>query len=283
MKNSDITDPTFRSAVKAIDAGNLLALQHLLEANPNLITMRPDSPTEGYFRNPYLLWFVADNPVRIERLPENILEITKLLIDYAQRNAADSFQQQVDFTLDLVVTGKIPRECGVQVAMIDLLIDAGAVPGNVHGALAHGNVDAARHLIYRGAQFTLAAAVCFNDMEHATHLAKTAGMDDKQAALMAGAMYGHHQMIKMLIESGADVNTIVSSGFHSHASPLHQAVSSGSIESVKILVKAGASLAALDSVYHGTPSGWAKYMQTEKGSQATKENYAEIEAFLLAQ
>ena len=70
MKNSDITDSLFREAVDAIDSGNISVLQQLLETNPQLVTKRLDTPTEnGYFKNPYLLWFVADNPIRHEKLP----------------------------------------------------------------------------------------------------------------------------------------------------------------------------------------------------------------------
>ena len=45
--------------------------------------------------------------------------------------------------------------------------------------------------------------------------------------------------------------------------PLHQAVSSGSLESVKLLVEAGASLSAKDKIYDGTPIDWAGYMQRD--------------------
>lgn len=280
MKASDINDPVFRKAVECIDAGNFALLQELLETNPELIDKRLDVSTEGYFNHPYLLWFVADNPVRIEKLPANILDITSLLIKHARRNGGENYQQQIDYTLGLVATGRIPLECGVQIDMMDLLIDAGAQPGSGHGALAHGNIDAARHLIKRGGKLTLAVAVCFNDIDKALLLVKNATQDDKQAALMGAAMYGNHAMIKMLLEAGADVNVVKRDGFHSHASVLHQAVSSGSLEAVKILIEAGAKLDAQDSVYHGTPLGWAKYMQTEQDSKIAKEKYAEIETFL---
>lgn len=77
MKNSGINNPSFREAVEAIDNGNMTALQQLLETNPELVTRPLSTPSEdGYFKNPYLLWFVADNPIRHERLPSNIVEVT---------------------------------------------------------------------------------------------------------------------------------------------------------------------------------------------------------------
>ncbi|HEY9492582.1 MAG TPA: hypothetical protein VIP56_11395, partial [Nitrososphaeraceae archaeon] len=145
MNNSDIKDTLFRDAVEAIDSGNIPLLKQLLESNPQLISKQLDSPTEGYFKHPYLMWFVAENPIRHEKLPANIVDVTKILIDAARKNAADSFQQQIDYTLGLVATGRIPRESGVQNEWIDLLIDNGAQPGNGVGALAHGNIEAAKH------------------------------------------------------------------------------------------------------------------------------------------
>jgi hypothetical protein len=64
VKNSDITHPLFREAVEMIDAGNLTALEQLLTRHPQLASERLDVPSEGYFKKPYLLWFVADNPIR---------------------------------------------------------------------------------------------------------------------------------------------------------------------------------------------------------------------------
>ena len=92
-------------------------------------------------------------------------------------------------------------------------------------------------------------------------------------------------MISFLIENGADVNGSGTKkdfgGFHSHASALHQAVYSGSLASVQLLVNAGANLNVTDKAYAGTPLEWAVYMQTEEsGNEGQKKSYAEIEAFL---
>lgn len=284
MKNSDIKDPLFREAVEAIDTGNRPSLQQLLSLHPKLVSQRLDFPKQGYFRQPYLLWFIAGNPVRHERLPANISEITRLIIRSAQNNAAESFQEQIDYTLGLVATGRVPRECGVQVELIDLLIDSGANPGSGLGALAHGNINAAQRLIERGGKLTLAAAICLNRMDDILRLSKEATASDKQVALTAAAFYGKSKMIAFLLDLGADVNAYldISSGFHSHATALHQAVYSGSLEAVKILVEAEADLDAKDRVYHGTPLDWAEYMQAEENDEAAREKYAEIESYLLS-
>ncbi len=282
MKNDDIPDPLFREAVEAIDAGNITLLQNLLKENPQLVSKRLDVPAEGYFSNPYLLWFIADNPIRHEKLPENIVDITRLVIQYAQQEAAETFVSQINYTLGLVDTGRIPKECGVQIELMDLLIDAGATPGSGHGALAHGNIEAARHLIERGGKLTLTTAICLDRVEDIMQLEKGASDSDRENALVAAAFYGKAEWIAFLIGKGVNVNAYLdaSGGFHYHATALHQAVYSGSLDSVKLLVEAGADLNAKDRIYDGTTLGWAQYMQTEEKDELMIKKYVAIETYL---
>jgi peptide-methionine (S)-S-oxide reductase len=133
--------------------------------------------------------------------------------------------------------------------MTDLLIDEGANPGGGLGALAHGNIAAAERLI----------------------------------ALTAAAFYGNSHMLGLLLNAGVTPNgyPVRQSGFHTHATPLHQAVYSGSLECVKLLVEAGARLDAKDKAWDGTPLGWAMYMPTEEGyDDAAKQRFAAIEKYL---
>ena len=283
MNNSDFKDPLFRKAVEAIDTGNLVSLNDLLDKNPSLISQRLDTPTEGYFASPYLIWFVADNPVRNDKLAANIIDITGTLIQYIQRHAPETLEEQIDYTLGLVATGRIARESGLQIDLMDLLINAGAKPGNGIGALAHGNKAAAKHLIKRGGELTLTTAIGLDQLDDVLRLLNKATNSDKQTALIASAFLGRADMIKLLIESDADVNAYIdrSSGFHSHATALHQAVYNGSLESVKLLIDAGADLNAKDLIYDGTPLAWAKYMQKEEKDKSKRGKFAEIEKYLI--
>lgn len=61
---------------------------------------------------------------------------------------------------------------------------------------------------------------------------------------------------------------------------MHQALYSGSLETVRLLVDAGANLNATDKTYNGTPLGWAMYLQTEENDEATKKKFKEIENYL---
>jgi peptide-methionine (S)-S-oxide reductase len=280
MKTSEINDPLFRSAVDAIDSGDLPALQHLLEQHPELTSKRLNVPEEGYFKHPYLVWFIADNPIRNGALPANIIAITRLILQVAQQYAKESYQDQVEYTLGLTETGRIPKECGVQLHLIDLLVEHGATPGNGHGALTHGNIEAAKHIIEKSGIVTLTAAFCLDRSAEIQRLLKESTNEDKQIALMATAFYGKPEAAAMLIQSGADVNGYIDHGFHTHASSLHQAVFSGSLETVKLLVEAGADLHATDKIYHGTPLGWVMHMQTEITDETILPKYLQIESYL---
>ena len=283
MDHSAIADPLFLQAVQAIDSGNIPELEDLITNHQSLITDRLPTNSEGYFKDPYLLWFVADNPIRTEKLPANIVHVTDLLVRAVKREAPGTSQQQIDYTLGLVATGRIPRECGVQIAMMDLLIDAGATPAGVMGALANGNLDAARHLIDQGAELTIGAAVCLDMEDEIDQLAAASTRAEQLTALTAAAFYGKTAMVKRLLAIGIDPNGYqeTDSGFHSHGTPLHQAVSSGSLDTVKLLVEAGAKLDAPDKIYDGTPLGWADYLQrADDSDEATKTNFARIEAYL---
>ena len=282
MKYEDIQDPLFRQAVEAVDTGNILLLGDLLTRHPGLINQQTHSPGGGYFENPYLIYFVADNPIRNPQLPDNVLEVITLLIENVNQHATNK-KQQLDYTLGLITTGRIPRESGKQIAMMDLLIDAGATAGEGYGALAHGNIDAARHLIKRGGKYTLAAAVCFNEKDKVKELLSDANPGEVLIALTAAAFYGNAEMVSLLLEAKASPNGYPANGFHTHATPLHQAVCSGSLESVRLLVKAGANLDATDTAYNGTPLGWAIHMQTEAVTEDERNAFKKIEKYLQQQ
>ncbi len=263
-------DSLFRQAVSAIDAGDVPALEQLLTGHPELLRERLESSNEwlrdkvggaldGYFRRPYLLWFVAENPIRNERLPPNIAQITTTIIEAAKREQVGNLIEQLEYTLGLVVSGRVPLECGVQHDLIDVLIDAGATPGQGNAALGGRNLEAVKQLIALGAPVTLATAVCTGRLDEAARLAPQATREDRQTALVAAAFNGKADAVRALILLGVDVNE-PSPVIHPHASPLHHAVDSGSLEAVQVLVEAGARLDLRDRIYDGTPLDWAEFM-----------------------
>ena len=261
MAASEIRDPLFRDAVAAIDAGDVNALGRLLATQPRLLRDRLNYG-EGYFHRPFLLWFIAENPVRNGRLPANIAEITRTILDAAGHEGVDTLQEQVDYALGLVSSGRVPRECDVQRELIDLLVDRGASPDSaLLTALAHREVAAASRLIERGARLTLTAAVCTGRNDDVARLAPLATKDERQLAFAAAALYGQAQALTRLITLGVDLNAYSPRGFHPHATALHHAVDSSSLEAVRVLVTAGADLGIRDRIYDGTPLDWAEHLE----------------------
>ena len=262
-------DRRFRSAVAAIDAGDAVGLDDLIRRAPALVHARLESPgawlrdavgsaLEGYFARPYLVWFVAGNPVRRERLPAGILAATRTILDALQHENVAAMREQLDHALELVATGRVPRESGVQIELIDLLLDRGARPGSLDAVLGERELAAARHLVERGAPVSLAAALCLELDAEADRLLARASPDGLQAALTAAAINGKASALQRLVERGADPSR-TSSRIHPHASALHHAVFSGSLCAVRVLVESGGDVSARDRGYGATPLGWAEH------------------------
>jgi len=263
MADLPIRHPLFREAVAALDSGDLAALEALLAAHPELVRDRlPEGEGgEAYFHRPYLLWYVAGNPIRHERLPDNIVEIARAIVAAARREAPDDLQKQLDYALGLVSSGEVPRRQGVQIALLDTLVAAGARPdGALLPALGHKEVAAAERLLAHGAALTLTAAVCLGRTDDALRLLPAAAAEERQMALAGAAFYGRAELIPPLLAAGAPVSAYNPKGLHAHSTALHQAVAADSLPAVRALVEAGADLSLEDTIHHGTPLAWAEYL-----------------------
>src|SRR5207245_9211207 len=104
IDGSDSLDPLFREAVTAIDAGDTCALDRRISKHPRLLRDRLDNPgawlrdlvggaLDGFFQQPYLLWFVAEDPVRNGTLPRNIAQVTHTIIQAAERVGVESLPE----------------------------------------------------------------------------------------------------------------------------------------------------------------------------------------------
>jgi len=262
-----IEDPLFRRAVALLDAGDVAGLRVHLEEHPELARRRVVFEGGNYFRNPSLLEFIAENPVRRGKLPENILEVARVILDAGVERTA------LDETLLLVATGRVPRECRVQRSLIDLLCEEGADPNCAAVAAAlESELDATEHLIRRGARITLPLAAALGRAEEARRLLPTAPGQERPLALALAAQLGHAEIVRLLLEAGEDPNRYNPVGAHSHCTPLHQAAGAGHDEVVRLLVDRGARLDVRDTIWHATPADWAGH-----------ERRAEIEEYLREQ
>ena len=285
-------DQLFQAAVASIGTGDVPALERLLTDHPQLARQRLTAPgpwlrdkiggaLDGFFNDPYLLWFVAEDLPVLGSLPNNIADVTRAILRSAQ--GAPGLQEQLDSTLRLVSWSGIAASCGVQIELIDALLDAGASPdGCPDNALVNCHVAAAEHLVARGAKLTLASAVCLGRWHDAQHLAATASAAEKQFALVLAALNGKAEAVRWMVEAAADVNR-PSADLYAHGTPLHHAVCSGSLATVAALVEAGADPTKPDTAWNGTPLGWAEHYLSETKDDDSQRRYGEIADYLRAQ
>jgi peptide-methionine (S)-S-oxide reductase len=282
-------DQLFQQAVALIGAGDVPALERLLTEHPELAKERLVAPgswlrdkiggaLDGFFKDPYLLWFVAEDLPVLGSLPKNIADVTRAILRSAQ--GAPGLQEQLDSTLRLVSWSGIAVRCGVQIELIDTLLDAGASPhSGPNCALVNCHVAAAEHLVARGAALTLASAVCLGRWDDARRQALTASEAEKQFALVLAALNGKADAVTWMLATGADANR-PSADLYAHASPLHHAVCSGSLATVQALVEAGADPGRRDSAWNGTPLGWAEYYLGERKDDESQRQYGAIVEYL---
>jgi len=249
-----IEDATFRRAVELLDAGDVAGLSAHLQQHPKLVHQHVVFEGGNYFREPTLLEFIAENPVRHGKLPANIVEVAKVILDAGASQAARNE------TLMLVSTGSVGRECRAQLPLIDLLCEYGADPNSaVHAAALHGEFEAVNALIKRGARVDLPLAAALGRVEDARRLLAGASSGDRHLALSLAADFGHVEIVRLLLDAGEDPNRYNPVGGHSHTTPLHQAAGAGHEEVVRLLVERGAKLDLKDVLWRATPADWARH------------------------
>jgi ankyrin repeat protein len=270
----DLPDSTFERAADAVVDGDLTTLASLLMSHPGLATARSQLVTD---RDPpvhraTLLHYVAANGVEDvrQRSPQNAVEVARLLLEWgADPNAlADAYGEQCT-TMSLLVSSTPPAQAGVQVPLIDVLVDFGASVeplGAGHWnsplitALVFGFVDAAEALVRRGARVdVLAAAAGLGRLDEVRTLLAESSADDRHRAFALATQLGHLEVTRALLDAGEDPNRFHPPGMHAHTTPLHHAALNGHDPVVRLLVERGARLDLEGTIYHATPAGWADH------------------------
>ena len=259
-----IEDAVFRRAVDLMDAGDAEGLREHLKRHPKLVHQSVEFEGWNYFRNPTLLEFVAENPIRRGKLPENIVEVARVILD------AGPDQASRDTTLALAATGSVALERGATVPLIELLCEFGADPNEaINAAALHGSLLAVRALLKQGARMTLPVAAALNDVELVRRLLATATKRERHLALAMASQIGWIDVMRVLLEAGEDPNRYNPLGGHSHTTPLHQAALIGNEALVRLLLERGADVKMRDLMWGGSPADWARH-----------EGHAELEAYL---
>jgi ankyrin repeat protein len=219
-----------------------------------------------------LLHYVAANGVEGHRqkTPANAVGIAKTLLEAgAGVDALADLYGNPCTTMSLLVSSGHPAKAGVQVALVETLLDFGAaIEGRgtrkwgspLETALVFGYLPAAEVLARRGARVeNLAAAAGLGRLAETRRMLATADGSCRHAALALAAQLGQAEITGLLLEAGEDPNRYNPEGIHSHATPLHHAVRGGRDAVVRLLVERGARLDIRDTIYKATPLDWANY------------------------
>jgi hypothetical protein len=251
----------FRTAVKALDTGDLTHLEAMLNAHPSLIRYRCHIGVwyeSGYFAGAMLLNHVAGNPDR-GALPRNIVDIARLLV------SRDFDAEAAEYTIGLLLTSKRASEAGVALPLIDLLVEAGAkfdmdAPDVLGMPLLNVAPATAEALVGRGAKMDLRHAAALGKIEvMKSLLAERVAPMMIEEALAFACIRGQTEGAVLLSKHGAKGDVLVTPGGQTPRTALHEAANRGHVDIVKILLANGVKASIVEPRWGGTPAGWAEH------------------------
>jgi ankyrin repeat protein len=263
---ADETVARFERAVEAVIAGDASTLRALLRQHPDLARARS---TRRHHAT--LLHYIAANGVEGHRqqTPPNAVEIAKLLLDAgAEVDALADMYENSCTTMSMLVSSSPPHAAGLQTALAETLLDHGAAfegrgsnwQSAVQTALSFGFLDTAKALSRRGAPVKdIVTTAGLGRTDDVARLLASSDGAQKHSALALAAQHGHIDIVRLMLDAGEDPSRYNPDGFHSHSTPLHQAVWSDHMPVVRLLVERGARLDVRDKVYDGRPLEWAVY------------------------
>lgn len=257
----------FELAADAIVTGDLMRLERLLRDDPKLVHARSTREHEAP-----LIHYVAANGVEDfrQKTPKNIVEITKALIELgAEVDAANNAYGGPSTALGLAATSYHPAKTGVQIELLDELLNSGACVDGAPGgwnplvaALHNGRGEAAAFLASRGARLDLEGAAGTDRIDVVTlyidedgTLVNGATTEQLNYGFIWACEYGCSNIVKLLLDRRVKLDA----SFMQGQSGLHWAAYGGHVEVVDLLLKANAPMNTKDRVHGGTPLGWAIY------------------------
>lgn len=288
LKHEDSAVARFESAVEAVIAGDADTLARLLREHPELIRARSTRQHHST-----LLHYVGANGVEgfRQKTPKNAVAITKILLDAGAEINAVADMYRGSNTLGLVATSIHPWLAGVQLPLMQLLLDHGATidgPGDgsaVNGCLANGRGEAAEFLAGRGARLDLEGAAGVGRLDvvrsyfnHAGHL-KGATPAQLLSAFAWACEFGRTDIVDFLLQHGVSLDAPLK---HHGQTGLHWAAYGAHAAVLKVLLARGAPVNALETTFGGTPLGWAVYGWGERPVGANRDRYYEVVALLVA-
>jgi len=282
--HDDATSPEsqFETAADAIVSGDAATLRMLMTKNPRLVHARSTRDHKAT-----LLHYVAANGHEgfRQRTPKNAVEIARTLLEAGAKPdaLADMYNHRCT-TMEMLVSSVHPHAAGVQASLVETLLDFGAAVDGVDNdgsplmtAFRFQYPNAATTLVRRGARIdNVVSAAAVGRVELIEAFVDDRGMlrpgvplaDVKWPrlptdpavhlgyALAWGCSFGTSEGVELLLRKGVDP-----SGRDDDGTALHAAAAHGRMDLVRLLLKYGASLEALNN-YEGTVLGgtlWYAY------------------------
>ncbi len=253
LQHAGSPDAIFEQAADAIVSGDIATLRRLLDESPELIRQRSSRDHRST-----LLHYVSANGIEDfrQRTPPNIVDIARLLLDDgAEVNAESDAYGGHSMTLGLTATSVHPEAAGVQIALMELLLDRRAMieraPGEaVCGCLANGRPLAARFLAEHGAYLDFENAAGVDRLDRVKELLEATPEEERGKGFVWACAYGHNDVVAFLLDYGVDP----AAGADVDMTGLHLAAHEGHLDTVKLLLAHNAPLEA-KNVYGGTVLG----------------------------
>jgi ankyrin repeat protein len=274
---------TFEAAADAIVAGDETTLKKLLSRNSNLVRARSTREHRST-----LLHYVSANGIENfrQKTPKNIVEITKLLIKGgADVEAVSDAYGGGWTTLGLAATSIHPEQAGVQIALLQTLLDHGARIGQtaVKDCLANGCWDAAEFLASRGAQMDLEAAAGVGRLDVVKGCFKNGALKPEatrqqmESGFLYACGYGRREVVEFLLGKGVDPGVHNKDG----QTGLHWASSGRHADIVKLLLQHGTPPIVMENTLQETPLDWALHAWSDTSDPTERKRYCEVVALLV--
>jgi ankyrin repeat protein len=280
----------FEAAVDAIVAGDAATLGSLLRDHPELATARSTREHEST-----LLHYISANGVEDfrQKTPPNIVEITRMLLAAgADVNATSRAYGGGSTALGLTATSVHPQNAGVQIPLLETLLDRGAKieqgaasddGSAVTGCLANGQPDAARFLVSRGAVLNLEGAAGLGRLDVVADfftgdgaLRPIATREHLERGFLNACGYGHIEVVRFLLDRGVDPNVRNRGG----ETGLHWTSFGPEPAIARLLLERGAAVDVRDSTFQGTPLDWALFSWGKSEGPSRERGY-ELAAVLV--
>jgi len=250
----------FEKAADAIISGDEATLKRMLREDPKLIRARSEREHRAT-----LLHYVSANGVENyrQKSPKNAARIAEVLL-----NAGAEVDAEADVygsgwtTLGLVATSAPPDAAGVQIPLLDLLLNHGARTLSLSACIANGQPRAARFLADRGAPFDLMSAAALGRLDLLPKLKGTRA--EKARAFVWACAYGQNDVAEYFLDHGVDIAAQDKDG----QTGLHWAVIGAQMDTIEFLLARNAPV-EIRNVYGGTVLGQAWWSAEHGGDPKT--------------